>query len=102
MGHHARLRLTNKVGGGLRRVLSLLWFVMAFMPIRTILAEEIRYRGVSSYSAMAPNFPCSRFLQIAERAKNPALAILWKTFGDSPECARQFFQRFKDRPTFLE
>lgn len=51
---------------------------------------------------MHENYPCDKLLRIAEKAKNPALSILWETFGDSTECARRFFDKFKDRETLLQ
>lgn len=59
-------------------------------------------RGVSSFAAMHPNFPCDNFLRTAAYAKVPAMTILWQHFGDDPTCMRRFTDTFRDRPHVLQ
>lgn len=74
-------------------------FLGLFIPI-SIMAEP--YKGFSSFAAMNPNFPCSRFLKISSHAKKPAMVILYGTFGTDWSCAQRFVERFSNKPHLLQ
>lgn len=64
------------------------------------------YSGVSAFAAMNHNFPFEAFLATSDFAPQPALAVLWGTFGDStPESTarfKQFTERYKNKPHLIE
>lgn len=71
-------------------------------------AHTEQFRGVSSFAAMHPAFPCDRWLSIYDEAVRrkpdflPAMAILWGDFGDDESCVKKFTERFADRPHVVE
>lgn len=67
---------------------------------RSVAAEP--FVGFSSFSALSPKFPCSKFLQIANNADKPAMAVLHGTFGANYDCVNRFIEENKDRPHLVE
>lgn len=71
-------------------------------------ASAQQFRGVASFAAMHPQFPCDQWLRIYDEALKrkpdllPAMAILWGTFGDDRTCAQRFADKFADRPHVIE
>lgn len=83
--------------------------VIAFLLLLfTAPASAEQYRGVSSFAATHPRFPCDRFLAIYQRAAQldpdfkPAMALLWGTFGYETSCAKRFTELFADREHLIE
>lgn len=60
------------------------------------------YEGGAVLAAMNDRFPCDAFISSVRSAKYPAMAVLWKTFGDDMSCVSKFTDAFKDRPHLLE
>lgn len=60
------------------------------------------YEGGAVLAAMNDRFPCDAFISAVSSAKHPAMAVLWKTFGDDLSCMKKFTETFKDRPHLLE
>lgn len=61
-----------------------------------------QYTGFSAYAAGNKRFPCGRFLEISKHAKQPAMAVLYSTFGRSTKCVRRFMAKFEARPHLVE
>lgn len=61
-----------------------------------------QHKGFSSFSGMSEHFPCSRFLKIAKKSENPAMVVLYGTFGESFHCINRFLATFKDRKHVIE
>lgn len=67
-----------------------------------------QFRGVASFAAMHPGFPCDRWLTIYGEALRrkpdllPAMAVLWGTFGDDLTCMKRFAAVFADRPHVIQ
>jgi len=80
-------------------MIHILPICILFLGISTASAQ---YEGFSAYAAMSPHFPCDQFLQIESHAKEPAMAVLWGTFGDDTTCIQRFLAKFADRPHALE
>lgn len=67
---------------------------------RSALAEP--FVGFSSFAALSPKFPCSKFLRIANKAEHPAMAVLHGTFGANYDCVNRFIEENRDRPHLVE
>ncbi len=65
-------------------------------------ASASEFTGFAAFAAMNPRFPCNAYLRSQETAKRPAMAIVWGTFGYSPECVARYLERFRDRPHLLQ
>lgn len=70
---------------------------------------EAQYVGLSAFGSGATHsleashpFPCDKYLAIATRPANPAMAILWGTFGDDLWCPIWFMQAVRDRGHLLQ
>lgn len=73
----------------------MLLFSAIFLVARSALAEP--YAGFSALSALSDKFPCGKYLQIANRAKKPAMVVLHGTFGASYDCVNRFIQENSHR-----
>lgn len=51
---------------------------------------------------MHAGFPCERFLQLADKAERPVMAVLYGTFGRSTACLKRFAHKFRERPHLIE
>ncbi len=56
---------------------------------------ESTFKGYSAYAAMSPKFPCERFLTLSDNARNPAMAVLYRLFGDDISCLSRFTGRYE-------
>lgn len=65
-------------------------------------AGAARYRGLSAFAAMSQKFPCDRFLETMRGVDNPAMSVLWGTFGNSGQCMARFMEENRDRPHLLQ
>jgi hypothetical protein len=80
----------------------LFWALCLVLVLGFSSRAEAQYAGVSSFAAMHPGFPCDKWLKIEDHAKYPAMAVLWRTFGDDTTCIQKFLKRYEDRPNLLE
>jgi len=71
-------------------------------------ASAQQFRGVASFAAMHPGFPCDRWLSIYGEALKrkpdllPAMVVLWGDFGSDETCVKRFADVFRDRPHVIE
>lgn len=56
--------------------------------------SEPVFKGYSAYAAMHPSFPCERFLTISDNADHPAMAVLYRFFGNDTRCLDNFAGRY--------
>lgn len=60
------------------------------------------YIGYSAFAMMHPDFPCDEFLTMFEDVKQPAVSVLFGTFGSSLRCLDKFTDKFRDRPHLVQ
>lgn len=61
-----------------------------------------KYAGVSAYAGMSPRFDSVTFLKCFEMVNNPAIALVWGTFGECTNLIRDFCDLSHRIPHLLE
>lgn len=77
------------------REILLFVFLLVSSVSENAIAKPTRkpFVGFSSFAAMNPNYPCSRFLQISKSSNKPAMSILLSTFGNDLSCVQRFLEQ---------
>jgi hypothetical protein len=65
-------------------------------------SAESKDIGVAYFALLSPQFPCADALKIFDEGAEPALAILWGTFGTDTSCLRKWFETASEKPHTLE
>lgn len=78
------------------------WTVIFFACLALHNAKAEPFVGFSSFAALSPKFPCSRFLHIVNQSDKPAMAVLHGTFGANYDCVNDFIESNADRPHLVE
>ena len=91
-----------------------MFFLLALLLFPAV-SEAGGFRGVQVFAAMADAFnapspldvypklsACDRTLMLLDKVPYPAMAVLWGSFGDNPECLARFIRKFRDRPHLLQ
>jgi len=60
-------------------------------------ASAAPYKGYSAFAATSNNFPCSRYLHVANKARKPVMSVLYGTFGYSFSCVNKFIRRVRNK-----
>lgn len=79
---------------------SALWALIILLSAQPAQAEQ--YRGVSAFAAMHPGYPCAALLATTDAAKQPAVSVLFGTFGYDLSCLARFAERYRDKPHLIQ
>lgn len=60
------------------------------------------YSGLAAFAAMSPKFPCEAWLRVEDRVAQPAMSVLWGTFGEDASCVAAFTERYRTRPHLIQ
>ena len=61
--------------------------LLGFVVLKPLQAQQY---GVAYYAIQSARFPCERSLAVFDGLPNPALSVLWETFGSRQECLQSF------------
>lgn len=83
------------------RKLVLIAFTWAMGEVRPSWGDT-PFLGVSAYAAMSERYPCQRLMRATYHSRKPAIAVLWRSFGESTACMEWFMDLNRHRPHLLQ
>lgn len=87
-------------------ILTLIWVLVACGSSQSATSKDIRpepYLGLSAFAAMHPKFPCDQLIiSTSGIPNNPAVSVLWGTFGEDTTCLANWIKSQSYRPHLVQ